>query len=141
LTEIAMHRGAASPPRGVSYLRFAAIAIAILGATIGTAHAGSVRWITWVITAVVVAPMFAIGERGVRRWKTDFAAKASPDLLLENRLLHIVNRAELIVAAITIAGFVLVLFIPVSLENRWRIYLAYVVGLSGVIQLLQRRHK
>jgi hypothetical protein len=138
LADLERHRSSASPPRGFSYMRFAGLAIGVLGAATGTAHAGNTRSVTWLATAVTAVSLLVIGERGVRRWKAEFAATAPPRLLLESRLLRSLNRAQLILAAFAIAAFVSVLFIPASPSDRWRIYLLLLAGIAGGAQLIGR---
>jgi len=119
-------------PRRFRYMRFTGICVAIFGASIGLIH-GDLRWAVWGLTALVALLMFALGERGVRRWRLEFEASASSEQEAQLDQLRIQERIEVRQVLLSVAAFIVVLFIPVSSLARFGTWLVVVFGLALVL--------
>jgi len=125
-------RGIAAPRR-FRYMRFTGLCVAIFGASIGLNRDGDVRWAIWGLTALVALLLFVLGERGVRRWRVEFEASASSEQVARLDRLRVWERIEVRQVLLSVAAFVVVLFIPVSSFARFGIWLLLVFGLAYML--------
>jgi len=125
-------RGIAAPRR-FRYMRFTGLCVAIFGASIGLNRDGDVRWAIWGLTALVALLLFVLGERGVRRWRVEFEASAASEQVARLDRLRVWERIEVRQVLLSVAAFVVVLFIPVSSFARFGIWLLLVFGLAYML--------
>ena len=122
-----------SAPRRFRYMRFTGLCVAIFGASIGLIRDGDARWAVRGLTALVALLLFVLGERGVRRWRVEFEASASSEQVARLDRLRVWERIEVRQVLLSVAAFIVVLFIPVSSLARFGIWLLLVFGLAYML--------